>query len=267
MDRPCKHDKMVFWTFIFGILALLSPFANCNTSGGSYSINFVRKSGSTGSITFNYAILVNGVVQASGSPTIASDAESGWINFEATLGDTIYVEVEGINSADSFTMFYLINNAADGNGIQIYTSQSTTFFPVNNCQSSVSCTFFIAKSPSTSWAPNSLATIYINNEASVFFNGNDPATVLFTAKANDILRVEFTFDNSDGNPDIGYALTLNPQAGPFNHWYYNSFGFNSTIPTGPGPTGGLLLPINSELTSAFAVSLSPGPSTPWISDS
>jgi hypothetical protein len=201
-----------------------------------YSINLRSKSTN---ISGFYQVLVNGTVS---SPLAFTATNTGsWNNFDASLYDEINVVITGVTAADSFNFYYQINNGSGGSGLQVYSSQSTTFLPKNNCPSG-ECTFTVTKTIGANYGP--LIVSFYNQDDDLLLNYNGVGEGQFVASSTDSIRSVFSLTNQNSNQ---YMYNLAVDGGASIDWYYLAYGTNAFIANDQTPSVSFVLPQDGDV--------------------
>jgi hypothetical protein len=239
------HEQMLFLYNIFMIfIVAFASLYNCEiiaktSSSETYSIQFRSSTDQN----VGYEVFVSGVSVASGSQVYPN---SGWIDFNVLSDEVISVKITTFPT-DPYALYYVVHNGPGGGGSEIYDSRSTTFFPVNTCESG-SCEVALFNNNFGS----STGNVYVNDQLIVenFTGGTEN---YFTINSGDSIRIVFTY--AGGDTQIVYFIQI--RGSDPNFWFYNAYGTNSLIhgstinPNRP-PFGGQYYPITSEQVSSFA---------------
>jgi hypothetical protein len=243
-------------------------FVLFSTGEAGYSIKFIKKNNVGFPIPISYIVKVNAENADSGTINVPFGG-TDWIDFNAAKGDIVNVLAQVDDGVNLFGFYYIINNAENGGGEQIYDSTTSTFTPLNTCTPQESpCPFYIGRATSTAWG-DTRATVYFNG-IPVISDYDGIGSVNVMVKSTDVIVVKF--DWVQGTADsilVGYYLApaVWDGVGPAILWYYNSYGTDTLI-SNPfpisSPFGGSLYPISSEQESTFAQQISSGGNIRWI---
>jgi hypothetical protein len=245
--------RLLLFVFIVALASLCNCELIAKTSvSGTYSIQFH----SSVEQDIDYEVFVNGESVATGSQVYPN---SGWIDFNVLSNDVISVAIPSFPT-DPYAFYYVVHNEAGGGGSEIYDSRSTTYFPVNTCESG-SCEVLLFDTNFGS----STGNLYVNDQLVVEnFTGGVPN--YFTINSGDSIRIVFTYVG--GSTYIYYYLEI--RGSDPNYWFYNAYGMNALIPNiiiNPDrpPFGGQYYPITSEQASSFASTIGGGhQNSVWI---
>jgi hypothetical protein len=247
-NMPIMNNLLVLF---FALICLVnSEFLVRLHTSGTYSAQILSEIDQN----VNYGIVVNNAIAASGQTLATSD--TAWINFTAKRGDEVNINLSGITS--SFSLYYVVNNAANGGGTEIYNSNSTTWTPVNPCTDQA-CEYEITGPDDYE---QNKAEFYVNEVLVYTYEGG--AGQSFIVGVGDLIRVDFTFNGENSQTGYGFGTE---QAG-YNYWFYNSFGESTRI-NNPAldrtPFGGFYSPITEEQVREFAVTVGSGKqNSAWI---
>jgi len=209
---------------------------------GTYSISFYSKGASfSGTCLIN----VNGTSSGDISFNANSPASPFWINFAASLGDTISIQI--LNPIP-FSMYYWIYNEANGGGRRVYDSGWTTFIPKNNCPSG-ECLFFVSR-PSGESYPESVSVRFFNQNNQTLLVYNGVGTQSFFASSSD------TITSIISVPVIGqgqYMYRLSVGTGYDVDFYYYAYGTNAIVPNDQPPTVSFVAPTNGDVIKSSTI--------------
>jgi hypothetical protein len=233
--------RILFCSFTILFFSLMTSVLATSPNSGKYSIQLTSELDRH--VWFN--IIVNGETQTFSEipvPTTGSE----WLDFSASYGDNIKVEITGWTSSLPSPKFsYVINNGPGGNGRLIYNSKSTTYTPVNFCTSGT-CQYKIEGFN----FDGSTVDVLVNGKV-VIANFDGSAEQFFSVNAGDVIKVVFTYV---GGIYSLYFLWLGARR---NFYIYNALGENAQIYS-YSPSGGYMYPISQENVSEFATSIGAG---------
>jgi hypothetical protein len=234
--------RILFCSFAISLFSLMRSVWATSPNSGKYSIQLTAELEQT----VSFRIIVNGETQTFSAIHVPNTG-SEWLNFSASYGDNIRVDILSWTISASRNRFsYVISNGPNGSGRVIYNSKSTTFTPVNYCTSGT-CQYRIEGIN----FEGSTVDVFVNGK-NVITNFDGGADQFFSVNAGDIIKTVFTY--AGGRLDIYFFIYIGDL---YNRYVYNAFGQEAQIYS-YSPSGGYMYPISQENVSEFATSIGAG---------